>query len=69
MNLTYERKLGSTMTYKTKPCPVCGGKKTMSKYDLGWRSVVHSEELDLQRACWRCGGLGTVEDNVVGKKK
>lgn len=43
-------------------CPHCGGAGMMSKYDEGWRSIVRSRELAALRTCWRCAGLGWVDE-------
>lgn len=47
-------------------CTVCEGRGMVSKYDLGWRSVVHSEELATRRRCVGCQGRGYREKEVAG---
>lgn len=39
-------------------CSVCEGRGMLSKYDRGWRSLVHSAELAALRSCDGCGGRG-----------
>jgi hypothetical protein len=48
-------------------CSVCRGRGMMSKYDEGWRSLVHSDELAALRTCWACAGLGhTIDLDTLG---
>lgn len=41
-------------------CGACKGKGATSKYDEGWRSLVHDPELAALRDCMVCGGRGVV---------
>lgn len=43
-----------------KICTWCKGRGMISKYDEGWRSVVHSEELAALKECFVCNALGYV---------
>lgn len=46
---------------KEKVCTICKGEGMVSKYDLGWRSFMHSPELAAKQTCWRCAGTGKVK--------
>jgi hypothetical protein len=43
-------------------CSHCEGRGMLSKYDEGWSSIVHSEELAALHRCMFCGGRGYVVD-------
>jgi DnaJ-class molecular chaperone len=39
-------------------CKTCNGSGMASRYDMGWRSLVHSDELAAKRTCVVCCGRG-----------
>ena len=43
-----------------KICTNCRGRGMTSRYDEGWRSYVHSDELAALRTCFLCAGKGCV---------
>jgi hypothetical protein len=43
-----------------KICTYCKGKGLLSKYDMGWSSVVHDPELAALEECYACGGSGVI---------
>jgi len=45
-----------------KVCEFCEGKGMVSKYDMGWRSLVHDEDLAALRPCLFCQGKGYVRE-------
>lgn len=44
-------------------CPRCEGRAFISKYDMGWVSVVPNAEMAAKRECYYCQGKGYVEEN------
>lgn len=42
-------------------CKYCNGRGVWSKYDHGWTSIIHSEELAALRKCSRCNGTGLIK--------
>lgn len=45
-----------------KPCPRCEGRGNVTKYELGWSSLVHDPSFAAPEACYSCGGLGYVPE-------
>jgi DnaJ-class molecular chaperone len=41
-------------------CSICRGTGMASKYDMGWRSLMHDPALAVKRTCTACGGTGIV---------
>lgn len=48
-------------------CPGCGGSGKQSRYDQGWRSLAHSDELAAKiHRCLRCMGSGEASEVYAG---
>lgn len=45
-------------------CKVCNGRGLVNKYDLGWRTVVHSPEFAALTECLGCDARGFVPLSV-----
>jgi DnaJ-class molecular chaperone len=43
-----------------KVCPTCNGTGMASKYDMGWRTLMHSDEFARKVTCMPCAGTGVV---------
>ena len=42
----------------TEDCKTCNGTGQASKYDLGWKSLMHEPRLAAKERCPVCGGSG-----------